>query len=375
MKMWVQILALLMIIVCNFASAKIVEVKGMGDTKETATSDAMRNAVEQVVGTFVDSRTLVNQAVAVEDEIYSKAQGFVTSVDIIDEGRNGEAYYVRARVDVNTNPDSQLQDRMQMIMLLGDPRIGVVVFKNQSNNGNGEYGNSATSYDDITEQAINERLLSLGFNHVADINMVSKLRNSALLNSVYNGDTNLIDAESNYGIDILVLIKSSVDATKISLTKQDGSLVDTQLIRGTADINGKVIIFDTGYIKGSFTAQGQGIDISDATAQNKALRQASEKIAKEVERILRGEAAKVFNGVQIIASTDDYGKVERLAEDLKKISGIQDVHIREHQAGKGIIEVETTLKPHIILRLLREKTELGLFNEGITDKTMNLRVS
>lgn len=359
-----------MLMVHSVALAQSVEVVGYGDDKGAAKKDAMRAAVEQVVGTFLDSKTLISQSVVVRDEIYSKAQGFVTNINVLEEGKSGDNYFVRARVGVNTNPDSQLQDRLQMIMLLGDPRIGVVAFKNSTNTY--EYGNNP--YDDITEQAVNAKLLSLGFTHVADVSLTSKLRNSTLLNSVYNGDNNLPDGNSLYGIDILVLVKSSVDSTKIALMKQDGTNVETQLVRGTANVTGKVIEFTTGIIRGTFDVKGQAVDISDVTAQNKALQDVSSNIAQEVERILRGEASRVFNGVQIIISTDDHGKVEELTNDLKGISGVQNVYMREHQDGKGIIEVETTLKPHIILKRLREKSRLGLFNEGVSDRSMRLIV-
>lgn len=371
MRKLIVLMFLFMLTVNSVALAQSVEVVGYGDDKEAATKDAMRAAVEQVVGTFLDSKTLVSQSVVVQDEIYSKAQGFVTNINVLEEGKSGDNYFIRARVDVNTNPDSQLQDRLQMIMLLGDPRIGVVAFKNSTNAY--EYGNN-NPYDDITEQAVNAKLLSLGFTHVADVSLTSKLRNSALLNSVYNGDSNLPDGNSSYGIDILVLVKSSVDATKITLMKQAGTNVETQLVRGTANVTGKVIEFVTGTIRGTFEAKGQAVDISDVTAQNKALQDVSGNIAQEVERILRGEASRVFNGVQIIISTDDYSKVEQLTKDLKGIYGVQNVYVREYQDGKGIMEVETTLKPHIILKRLREKSRLGLFNEGISDRSMRLIV-
>lgn len=357
--------------VCNVASAQWVEVTGVGEDKDSALRDAKRNAVEQVVGTYINSETLVSQASVVQDEIYAKATGFVTQVNVLDESRRGDVYSVRANINVNTNPNSELMNRVEMIRALGDPRIGVVVFKESSSD---EYSSSQKGYDNITEESINAKLLNMGFSHVVDTNIVAKLRNSSLLNSLYNGDTNLLGEASSYGVDVLVIAQSSVDATKINLIQQ-GNTVDTQLVRGNADITGKVIMLATGNIQGTFSVQGQGIDISEKTAGNKALKAASANVAKEVEKVLRKKAAKTFDGLQIIATVDDYEKLEELVKDLKRISGVQGVYMREYQNSKAVIDLESNQKLHVILRMLKEKSSLGLFNEGIADNTMQLLVS
>lgn len=369
MKQWQKLLIGSLLIVCNSAAAQWAEVTGTGEDSATALNDAKRNAVEQVVGSYISSETITSQYSVVADEIYAKSVGFVTDVQVLDEGRRNGMYYVRANVNVNTNPNSELMNRIAMIKSLGDPRIGVIVFKNNANS----YG--GTEYDDITEEAVNGKLIDLGFNHVVDTSIVAKLRNSELLNSIYNGSTSLLGDTGSYGVDILVLVKSNVDATRINILRQDGTNVATQLIRGNANITGKVITLSNAAIKGTFTASGQGIDISDATAINKALQQASGNIAQEVEKILRKKAARAFDGVQIIASSRDYSKIEQLVADLKTLNGVQSVYIREYTNGKAVIDIESVQKPHILFRLLQERSNLGLFNDGISGNSLNLVVS
>ena len=178
---WKVVTAMLLLALNNITYAQIAEVSGVGEDRDSALRDAKRNAVEQVVGTYINSETLVSQASVVSDEIYAKSVGFVTDVRVIDEGKRNGSYYVRAKIDVNTNPNSELMNRIEMIKALGDPRIGVVVFKNGTVS---EYGSPEKSYDDITEESVNSKLLSMGFSHVMDANIVAKLRNSTLLNSL-----------------------------------------------------------------------------------------------------------------------------------------------------------------------------------------------
>lgn len=65
--------------------------------RDAALGDAMRHAVEQVVGTLVDSRTLVENFVTVRDRIYSASDGYVSRYDVLAEGveADGQTYHVR----------------------------------------------------------------------------------------------------------------------------------------------------------------------------------------------------------------------------------------------------------------------------------------
>ena len=124
---WKVVTAMLLLALNNITYAQIADVSGVGEDRDSALRDAKRNAVEQIVGTYINSETLVSQASVVSDEIYAKSVGFITDVRVIDEGKRNGSYYVRAKIDVNTNPNSELMNRIEMIKALGDPRIGVVV--------------------------------------------------------------------------------------------------------------------------------------------------------------------------------------------------------------------------------------------------------
>lgn len=360
-----------LLFLANTAFAHTTTVDGVGVDKDSAVKDAMRNAVENVVGTYIDSNTLISQSRVVEDEIYAKSVGFVTDIKVLNESNVNGVYRIKAIVDVNTNPNSELVNKIAVIKSLGDPRIGVIVFKGSNTAESGAYGRE---YDEIIEESINKKLLNMGFSHVLDTNIVSKLRNSSLLNSIYNGETNLLSDSSSYGVDVLVLAKSNVDATKINLI-QGESAIDTQLVRGNALITGKVIMLATGNIQGTFSVKGQGVDISEASAGNKALLNASEAVASEVEKVLRKKAAKVEDSIQINASVQDYDKLQELVNALKKLKNVQGVKVREYQNGKAIIDVDSSLKPHVIYRMIKDNSSLNVFNEGMTNNSMEISVS
>ena len=115
-------------------AAQEVTVTGMGVDKDGAIRDATRLAVEQVVGTFIDSRTLMEDLLIQLDEVYKKSQGYVKRIQILNESRlNNSAYRVTAKIDVDTEPNSKLIDEITMLMRLNDPRIAVIVLKEGTN--------------------------------------------------------------------------------------------------------------------------------------------------------------------------------------------------------------------------------------------------
>lgn len=351
----------------NTAMAQVTTVDGVGVDKDSAVRDAMRNAVENVVGTFIDSRTLVDKSVIALDEVYAKSQGFVKDIKILKEFGTANNYRVTAQIDVDTNPNSQLVNRLNMIMLLNDPRIAVVVLKNN------QYGQIEN--DEISETAMNDKLIELGFTHVVDANMVSKLQNSELLNSIYNGQKGLIGDTSSYGVDYLVLGKAKTDAEKIKIAGKNNTYTETLLTSGKASINVKIIKFDTGDIVDTFSVDGQGVEGNSERASDKALQTAAIKAAEKLEEKFKKLPTALSQGMQVTVSSKDYSKIERLVEDLRSLASVQNVYIREYNGSKAILELDTNQKPHFILRSLKEHSKLGIFMEKISSNSMQLIVS
>lgn len=56
---------MLLLALSNITYAQIADVTGIGEDSDSALRDAKRNAVEQVVGTYINSETLVSQAAVV----------------------------------------------------------------------------------------------------------------------------------------------------------------------------------------------------------------------------------------------------------------------------------------------------------------------
>lgn len=100
-------ISLTLILLLNFsASAQEITVDGLGSNRDEAIKNAERIAVEQVVGAFVDSQTLVENAMVKLDEIYMHAKGYVSGVKILNEGQTSAGYKVTAKLNVASEPNS-----------------------------------------------------------------------------------------------------------------------------------------------------------------------------------------------------------------------------------------------------------------------------
>ena len=345
--------------------AQEVTVTGMGIDKDSAIRDASRQAVEQVVGTFIDSRTLMENLVIQLDEVYKKSQSFIKNIRILDEGKlNSNTYRVRANIDVDTSPNVELMNQLTMMMKLNDPRIAVIILQEGS-----------SEHEKAAETTLNSKLLEMGFSHVVDAGYVIKLKDSNLLRAIYDGRVSVEGGKDNY-IDHLILGESKVRATRETVPDfYSGKALETPIVSGNASLNIKILKYDTGDLISNFTSKGLGRGTSGDSAIEQALETASTDAAKQLENAFKKMAAKTTDGIQVNLSVKNYATVEKLADELRAISEVDAVYIRSHDNGKAILEIETSRKPHEIVRILRQRTKLNIFVEQISDSSIEMAVS
>lgn len=271
------LIALLLLMLTTFsAEAREITVDGFGTNREEALQNAERVAVEQVVGTFVNAETLVENAAVKLDEIYTHAQGYVNGVTVLSEGYASNGHYrVTARMNVSDEPNSALMSRLETVMRLNDPRITVIMLRDDS---------PAGTHDELAETALNDKLLTLGFSHVVDADIVANLENARLLERIYNGERGLVGVGSSYGADYLVLGKTHTNSQNVRLPDyRNGGYKEMALVAANADITAKIIKLSTGDIVGTFSVTARGNDVINDNAERNAIRKAAENAALELE--------------------------------------------------------------------------------------------
>ena len=354
------------------AFAQTVIVDGVGVDRDAAMRDAARVAVEQVAGMYINSNTVVSNTSVEMDEILSHAQGYVQNIQVISESMNGGEYRIRASVDVNTDPNSAFMKRMDAVMRLNDPRIGIVILTDDSDIDHEFY--ALPGHDTILETALNERLLTVGFKHVVDVSLLSQLQDSAVLNAVYRGDSRLPYSGSNADrpIDYLVIGRSHAEGYKVKLPDNHGGYVETQMSSARTHLDLKIISFGTSTIIGTYSVDGQGVENSPALAARKSRQAAAVKAAEKLEQQFLKAAASGFSGIQFTVRANDFSLVEQLVKELKELRGVQDVYVRGTNAGKTTIDIASAQKPFTILQMLQRSTSLSIFVESTSDSEIKI---
>ena len=354
------------------ALAQTVTVDGVGVDRDSAMRDAARMAVEQVAGMYINSNTVVSNTSVEMDEILSHAQGYVQNITVISEAMNGGEYRVRASVDVNTDPNSAFMKRMDAVMRLSDPRIGVVILSDDEDLDHNFDG--LPGHDTILETALNERLLTVGFKHVVDVSLLSQLQDSSVLNAVYRGDSRLpYDGDASARpIDYLVIGRSHAEGYKVKLPDNHGGYVETQMSSARTHLDLKIISFGTSTIIGTYSVDGQGVENSPALAARKSRQAAAGKAAEKLEQQFLKAAASGFSGIQLTVRANDFSLVEKLVRELKGLRGVQDVYVRGTSAGKTTIDIASAQKPFTILQMLQRETDLSIFVESTSDSELKI---
>ncbi len=77
-----------------------VVATGVGTDSSIATKNGIRAAVEQVVGTYISSETIIRNNILLEDKIYSYSDGYVKEMKIISLKTEGGLVYVKIEAKV-----------------------------------------------------------------------------------------------------------------------------------------------------------------------------------------------------------------------------------------------------------------------------------
>ena len=205
---------LLFFIISVSLIAQVVDVRttGTGTTFDNAKNSALRNAVEQVLGTYIKSASEVENFILVKNKILSKSEGFCKSYDILKKTSQNGTWTVDLKVRVAKNQlEAELEDYAVIISNIGNPRV--LVFYDKK---------TPKQLEVFTKQAIirvNQYLLDRGFN-VSDYDQLEEIMNS---DEEWNKDLNVPitkvqELAQKFSADIFVTV--SIDADYDGNTKR-----------------------------------------------------------------------------------------------------------------------------------------------------------
>ncbi|MCQ2363332.1 MAG: hypothetical protein MJ041_03270 [Acidaminococcaceae bacterium] len=160
MKKYVLMTALLLSL-CGSVWAKSIDVEGVAATAKGAEREALRNAVENAVGTYVGSMTLTEKYKVIQDSILTHSQGYVSDYQVLERRQRRDGLWrVKLRAEIDETADAKLLSELArqgiINIVLRNPKIDVMI----------NYGeNSAVG--NWTAVALAEELVGTGFKRAA----------------------------------------------------------------------------------------------------------------------------------------------------------------------------------------------------------------
>ena len=362
MKKFAIIICALLMIFCAEASAKNVTVTGTGLTPSEAENDALRAAVEDTVGVFVDSETLVQNSMLVNDEIYLHSRGFVNDYVVLSREQFANGWRVTINATVDDQPDSKLMNELTRLGLINvrlrNPKIAVYVPEqhlNYSVNGSGG------------ETAIVKILLNAGFSNVVEVGTGLNYQSPMAMNVAQ-----MKAAAEKFGADIMIVGESFSEGVGDMGNYLPGNQ-RTNMEACRARVEAKMFIVKTGQVIAADGKYGSAYDNSQAIAAKKALTSAGEQMGNYfVEQITGMYTSR--QGVEVIVYGADFSKINVVQSALGKIGRVKNFNLSSYENGRAVFNVGYGGSPQTLFNELRAVTTADLTLQALTYNTLTIYV-
>lgn len=338
-------LVLIMSFTASLASAAQITVSGRGSTTDEAERDALRNAVEQAVGTMIDSSTLIKNNTLINDEIYMQSRGYINNYAVISTKAIDGIYEVTVNADVSTDPNSKLMNELTRLGIitrqLRDPKIAVVM---------PEYHNSSKTPDHAGETAITKKLIEAGFSRITDVSDTRRNLNS--LSAITSQD--MANIASSLNVDILIVGEAFSDEVGDVGKFLNSGYGSTGIISCRAHMDAKIFIAKTGQILSAESTEGTSADLTGLSAGKKALKAAGEKMGDYIVEQLLSYGGSTNQTIEMTIASSDFYKIQSINQSLQSIRGVNSSMITNYSNGRAVISIKYSGTPQTLFNQLNQ---------------------
>ncbi len=359
LKHTIFLLAIGITFIC--AQTQKVTGEGMALNRDAAIEQAKRNAVENGLGAVMSSETVVKNAMVFSDNIYSKAQGFVKTFQVLSESQGPDGLWeVTIEAEVTQILDQILQDETALQVLLNSMNRPKIMFMVKEEN----------LIDNIPTDFAETKLLAMfyekGFD-VVDRQLVAALKGEPDYAHALEGN---VAAASK----ICAMLGAEVIVVGTAKISSGGKIYN--MYSGQADMNAKIIRADTGEILAVVPqARGKKPHISESTAGVNATTQAAEDLGNQIiSQLIRKWSTQQANFIKVymVVSNSDFGSYMMFESFLKAqtVSGIRNAYAKSLNEGIAEYEIEFEGKAQDLAMGLTRTSPDG-FNFKITGLSGN----
>lgn len=300
---------------------------------EQAKQDALRRAVEQTCGTFINGQTQTKNYAAIYDRALASAAGYVDEFQILERRVENGVSYCKVKAVVSTvSFESEWTRLAHTLVAEDDPRcIVIVVEDNDANDLKGPETNG------VVQSVLEKFLLDKGV-QLMDRGAADEARSRDVSLAAMNDDVNKLAAmAAAFKADVAV--KGNAEARRAGVTQMGGR----DLYKWTATINVRAFHADSAQMLMSNTYRGSHTTVNENAGGDEALRKCAEQSAPAILRDI-GEAWRKRQNVRRVAqlvlencSRKDFKTFEAA---LREVDGVQGVRLREMVNNTCQVEVD-----------------------------------
>ncbi len=321
--------------------ATAVRAKGYGailagdvaNARDRAIEDALRRAVEQAVGTYIQSETVVQNFMLVKDEILSRARGFVQGYKVLSEGKEDPTTYV-VTVEALVKVGDVAQAIEQLIEQAGRPRIMVLIQETVD----GEPSDARDAENALVGafREKSDRFLLL------DPEVVARNIEASRARAAFAGDLQAAAAIGRMaGADLVI-----VGTAEVRHVRQE--VYGTVWESSQARVSARALWVDTGEIVATESSAATKTVGAEQQTGVSALQEAcSELVDRMLPKLLeywRGEAFGGGKTIQMLVrglpSLSELGNFESILR--YSIRGLKKSRLRSFEGGVAVYDLEAT---------------------------------
>lgn len=341
-----------------------IEGKAAGENfnaMEQAKQDALRRAVEQACGTFINTQTNAKNYAVVYDKVMASAAGYVEEFEVVAHRVEGGVSYCTVRAVVSTQSFESEWTRLAHTMAAeGNPRCMIVVLEdNDTEDENPPKTNGVVQ--GVLENFFLKQGVRLGDKSAADETRGRDAEAAALKDDVKK----LASLALSAGAD--VVIKGNAEARHAGRTELAGKT----LARWTATINIRAYHTDSAQMLMSNSYSLPHNTTSYYAGGDDALRKCAEKYSADILRDI-GEAWRkrqnVTRTVQIVLEDCGREDFKALEAALREVDGVQDVQLRQLASNVCNIEVDWSYDTERLVSRI-EELKVGGASYAVTEQT------
>lgn len=329
---------------------------GVSQAREQAIAQANRLAVEQALGVYVVSDTLVENMALVEDKILTHSSGYVSGYKVLSEKKVDGVYQVTVQATVSVEP---LVEQLAKMGLLRDWTVAVVLVSN----GEARVSNEAA------KTRLNQMIIEKGFK-VADERALVSLNQPAIMKQIQQGNyLAALPVLRDNGVDVLVV------GTTLTRPTADGPIetyggIKTVMTQGRIDA--RVIRVDTGEMLAAKSFQavagGSAQDLAEAKAIDQAASKAGTFFTLEIAKLPASTTQKLQLNVRGLI----FNRERAFRAALEKIAGVRKVNRKVFRNKAAQYEIEFAGKSEDLADALADAKSLKAFKFEIQSLSSGL---